>query len=61
MTPRLKLAHWRKMSAADEAVIRAMMPRTSAADPAPVGYFANTPSRATKTLTFRLGDVAGTR
>ena len=40
MRPRVSLKTFRKISAAEEAMIRATMPRTSAADPLPLPAFA---------------------
>ena len=59
MRPRITLNTFRKLDRAEEQVIRAMMPKTSDADPAPLDVRGWTNSRKTeKTLTFTLGEVA---
>lgn len=46
----LSLASFRRLDRAEEALIRAVMPRTAAADPEPLTPFAGTPARRTWTL-----------
>lgn len=47
-----------KLGKVEERMIRAMMPRTSASDPAPLPVFTNSRPAAKKTFTWKLGEVA---
>lgn len=68
MRPRITLATFRKVAAAEETMMRAVMPRVAQADPTPLPRFAapaagellaqRAGSRLVKPLTFTLAEVA---
>lgn len=58
MTKRITLNTFRKVAKAEESMIRAAMPKTSASDPEPIPFYANARPTAKRTFTFKLGDVA---
>lgn len=59
MRPRITLSTFRKIAKAEDTLARAMMPRTSAADP--IRFEAPLPrntGRTARTLTYKLAEAA---
>ena len=51
----ITLNTFRKVHVAEEAIIRASMPRTSAADIEPLAFYANAGPKARRTFTMKAG------